>query len=274
MSDSPRPSSATQKAPTAREPAGEGGHLECSPGPSAMTVKTKDGRVLQVPAGWALLPPGDAGLTRRVKQLGPSWGVAEMRGRKKFSRGLWAPSAHIEQARGELDAERATPAYQKKLDASRRRRAQEQADYVQEFEVMVADFLAFSAPWIQDQAAMARAVSEHATPVGSGTVARTERIPVAQRAEAAVIAWMRHQTTVYDSMKIERKKGARREVRRELAIESRRLLDRHRGPERHAPASCPLCQAIAPLLPPGLSSLSIRRWGCSWSRPLDGLGLR
>jgi hypothetical protein len=45
---------------------------------------------------------------------------------------------------------------------------------------------------------MAWAVTDHATPVGSGTVARTKRIPVEQRAEAAVIAWMRHQTTGYD----------------------------------------------------------------------------
>jgi len=48
------------------------------------------------------------------------------------------------------------------------------------------------------------AVSQHATPVGSGTVARTERIPIQQRAESAVIAWMRHQTTAYDNMKIAR----------------------------------------------------------------------
>lgn len=40
-----------------------------------------------------------------------------------------------------------------------------------------------------------RVVTHHATPVGSGTVARTKRIPVEYRAEAAVIAWMRHQTT-------------------------------------------------------------------------------
>jgi Fe-S cluster biosynthesis and repair protein YggX len=49
---------------------------------------------------------------------------------------------------------------------------------------------------------MSKLVTAHATPVGSGTVARTERIPLEQRAESAVIAWMRHQTTAYDSMKI------------------------------------------------------------------------
>jgi tryptophan-rich sensory protein len=49
---------------------------------------------------------------------------------------------------------------------------------------------------------LADAVTQHATPVGSGTVARTECIPTHERAEAAVIAWMRHHTTAYDEMAI------------------------------------------------------------------------
>jgi hypothetical protein len=36
-------------------------------GPTPNTVRTADGKVLTVPAGWVLLPPGDAALTRRVK---------------------------------------------------------------------------------------------------------------------------------------------------------------------------------------------------------------
>ena len=78
---------------------------------------------------------------------------------------------------------------------------------------------------------LARAVADHATPVGSGTVARTKRIPVEERAEAAVIAWMRHQTTAYESMKIARIKGKRREVRRMLAQRSKELLSRYRRGE-------------------------------------------
>ena len=49
---------------------------------------------------------------------------------------------------------------------------------------------------------MADAVTLGATPVGSGTVARTARIPSHERAEASVIAWMWHRTTAYDQMKI------------------------------------------------------------------------
>ena len=41
-----------------------------SPGNSERTVRDSHGRVLEVPAGWALLPPGDAALTRRVKAAG------------------------------------------------------------------------------------------------------------------------------------------------------------------------------------------------------------
>jgi hypothetical protein len=74
---------------------------------------------------------------------------------------------------------------------------------------------------------------------------RTKRISVDRRAEAAVIAWMRHQTTAYDHLAIPRVKGARRQVRRDLADISRAVLDLHRRPEPHAPsAPCPLCQAL------------------------------
>jgi hypothetical protein len=52
------------------------------------------------------------------------------------------------------------------------------------------------------------------------TLARTKHIPVEQRAEATVIAWMRHKTTGYEGMAIPRIKGKRREVRRMLARRS------------------------------------------------------
>src|SRR6185369_198978 len=90
---------------------------------------------------------------------------------------------------------------------------------------------------------LARAVTDHATPVGSGTVARTKRIPVEQRAEAAVIAWMRHKTTGYDGMSIPRVRGKRREVRRMLARRSHELLERYRRGEP-VREDCPLKKAL------------------------------
>ena len=46
-----------------------------TPGPTPNTVRAADGRVLTVPEGWVLLPPGDAALTRRVKAAGDHWVV-------------------------------------------------------------------------------------------------------------------------------------------------------------------------------------------------------
>jgi hypothetical protein len=75
-------------------------------------------------------------------------------------------------------------------------------------------------------------------------VARTKRIPIERRAEAAVIAWMRHQTTGYDGMQIQRVKGKRREVRRMLAARSQELLARYRRGGAAAVTSCPLAAAL------------------------------
>lgn len=215
-----------------------------TPGPDNRSVRTAGGEVLQPPEGWALLPPGDATLTRRVKAAGPSWTVQEKVGRKTFSRGVWAPPDVVDQVLAELGVERATPQYQQRREAGARRRQREQADYVEEFRRAVLDFLAFDARYTALAERLAQAVTEHATPVGSGTVARTKRIPVARRAEAAVLAWLRHQTTAYDDMKIARVKGKRREVRRLLAGQSRQLLAAYRKGDPVDQAHCPLQQAL------------------------------
>jgi hypothetical protein len=214
-----------------------------TPGPSPHTVLSLDGRVHPIPEGWVLVPPGDAALTRRVRAAGECWSVAEKRGRKVFSRGVWAPSATVERIRTELDAERATESYTRRRAADTDRRASAQAEYVEEFRSAVRAFLNFHATHADLADRLARAVTEHATPVGSGTVARTKRIPLSKRAEAAVIAWLRHQTTAYDSMKIPRVKGKRREVRRMLAQRSVELLNHYRRGEP-APENCPLQRAL------------------------------
>ena len=220
--------------------------LTCAPTKDPRQVRAPDGRILTVPIEWSCLPPGDAGLTRRVKAAGPSWTVVEKVGRKTFSKGVWAPAENIAAAKATLEAERATPAFAKKRAASVKRREVEQARYVEDFEGAVKRFLRFTPTFSVLEAALAQKVTVHATPVGSGTVARTERIPLEQRAESAVIAWMRHQTTAYDSMKVARVKGARRDVRRQLAEVSRVVLDLHRGRAPHPPEPCVLCVAVTP----------------------------
>lgn len=219
------------------------------PGPKPSTVRAPDGAVHAVPDGWVLVPPGDAALTRRIRAAGESWSVAEKRGRKVFSRGVWAPGATVERLTAELAAERATESYSRKREADTNRREKAQTEYVQEFRDEVRRFLNFHAAHAETADRLALLVAEHATPVGSGTVARTKRIPVAERAEAAVIAWLRHQTTAYDSMSIPRVKGKRREVRRMLARRSVELLERYRRGEP-IPETCPLRRALTPPAPP------------------------
>jgi hypothetical protein len=198
-----------------------------------------------VPEGWSLLPPGDPALTGRVKKAGSAWTVQEKRGRKLFSRGVWAPSSVIEQIRSDLLLERAEPAYARKLETGRKKRAEEQVRYEEDFTQAVRRFLAFAPRHAALGDRLAQAISAHAVPVGSGTVARTQRIPIERRAEAATIAWLRHATTGYDNMVIPRVKGMRREVRRMLAERSRQLLERYRRGEAIEVALCLLQRGLA-----------------------------
>lgn len=222
---------------------------EVRPAPLPRHVINERGALEPVPADWELLPPGDAALSRRVKQAGPTLTMIEVKGRKRFSRGIWAPAATLAQLRAELATERADPAYQRALDASRRRRTAAQVDYELEFHGAVVRFLAFHPRYELLARTVANLITEHATPVGSGTVARTARIPVEARAEAATIAWLRHQTTSYDSMQIPREKGRRRAVRRELAQRSLQLLEKYRSARPFDPAQCPLQRAVAAYVP-------------------------
>ena len=213
------------------------------PGPRPNSVINEYDIIIAVPEGWSLLPPGDAGLTRRVKAAGDYWVVQEKKGRRIFSKGIWAAAATIEKTRLELEAERLTESYSKRKESAAKRRDKVQLEYVEDFTGAVVAFLAFHQNHSELANKLAKVVADHATPVGSGTVARTKRIPVERRAEAAVIAWMRHQTTAYDSMSIARIKGERREVRRMLAQRSKSLLARYRK-EESSSEPCLLKEAL------------------------------
>lgn len=214
-------------------------------GANSRSVRTAKGQVLTAPPDWVLVPPGDPGLTRRVKASGPTWTVQTKHRNRMMSLGVWASGSAVAQIKADLAAERADPAYAKKQAAAAVRRDVKQAAYVEDFRGAVVAFLRFAPKWETLATRMADKVAAHATPVGSGTVARTERIPIERRAEAAVIAWMRHQTTGYDDMTIARVRGKRREVRRELAERSRRLLDGYRRGFDIDAQGCPLQCALA-----------------------------
>jgi hypothetical protein len=112
-------------------------------GPTPNTVRAADGSILTAPEGWICLSPGDAALTRRVKEAGDHWVVAEKKGRKVFSRGVWAPAATVERIRAELEVERSTESFAKKKEADVRRWEKAQAGYVEDFLGAVLAFLGF-----------------------------------------------------------------------------------------------------------------------------------
>lgn len=218
-------------------------HRIVQPGRKDGTVLADSGEVLTPPGDWAFLAAGDAAITRTVKTRGPTWVVQVKMGRRLIAKGLWASQADIVAAQAEVAAKRAAPEYARKRESTLARRAVKQQNYEGEFLAKVLAFLNFAARYQYEARLLAEMVTRHATPVGSGTVARTERIPVAKRAEAAVIAWLRHATTGYDSLRIARVKGKRREVRRQLAAKSVELLQAYRQ-GRDTGEDCPLQRAL------------------------------
>ncbi len=93
-----------------------------SPGPREQTVRDASGTVHSVPKGWILLPPGDAALTRRTKAAGKFWTVQEKKGRKVFSKGIYAPAETIAKLQKGLESERSTERYAKQKEAATKRR--------------------------------------------------------------------------------------------------------------------------------------------------------
>jgi hypothetical protein len=161
---------------------------------------------------------------------------------------VWAPADRIAAIRADLELDRSTDAYAKRHTPDTARRARKQNEYVEDFRGAVLAFLDFAPHHANLAERVANAVTQHATPVGSGTVARSRRVALEQRAESAVIAWLRHQMTAYENMKIPRTKGKRREVRRMLAGQSRRLLAQYRV-GKPVGAACPLRLALSKEFP-------------------------
>ena len=195
------------------------------------------------PPDWAFLKAGDAAVTRKVTASGPIWRVQIKKGRRIQSLGIWAPQSNISQAKVDVEAMRADPSYAKKQASAAKSRAKKQENYMAEFQLEVAKYLNFHASYADLQSKMAQLVTEHAIPIGSGTVARTSMIPVKERAGKAVIAWMRHKTTNYDNIKIARIKGERRKVRKQLAQRSLAILKQYRSGQPVA-TDCPLWKAL------------------------------
>ena len=207
-------------------------------------VFRSEGQEITIPEDWVFVPAGDPALTRRLKTSGLCYIEVRKRKNRIESVGLWTQKDRIDGIKATLEEDRATLQYVKKLEAARQKRAQAQQEYVNTFQDEVFNFLNFHPRYTNIALKLAWAVTKHATPVGSNTVARTQTIPLAQRVESAVIAWMRHQTTNYDSLGPMRVKGMRFAVRRSLAQESREILEQYRSGVDIDLETCPLANAL------------------------------
>ena len=206
---------------------------------------THDNKAITLPDGWIVVEAGDAALTRRVKSAGEYWVIKGMYRGKPTNVGLCAPAQTVDRLRSELATERQSPDYAKRLAAGRAYRERKQAQYEVDFEQTLLAWLNFAPRYHAIAQKLAKRVTSFATVVGSGTVARTQRISIEERARAAVIAWMRHCTTNYDEMYIERGNDRRRMVRRQLAQQSIALLNRYRRDADIDLDRCPLALALA-----------------------------
>ncbi len=207
-------------------------------------LKDKSGNVFIVPKDWANLPAGDASVTRKLKSLGPTWTVQEKKGRKTFSHGVWAQKEHLQQAKSLVEAQRADPKHQKKLAQAKVRREEKEEVFGEDFQQAIITFLNFHKKYQALVEQLAVLVKEHAVPVGSGTVARSSSVTLDDKAALAVMAWMRHQTSNYDSTSVPRIKGARRELRKKIARQSQRILAKYRSGEDADLRDCPLYKAL------------------------------
>ena len=73
-----------------------------------------------------------------------------------------------------IGASRVESVARRRREADARRRETTQAAYVEEFAAEVLAFLDFAPTFTESARKLAAAVTAHATPVGSGTVARTK----------------------------------------------------------------------------------------------------
>jgi hypothetical protein len=208
------------------------------------SLKDKAGTVFIVPASWANLPAGDASVTRKLKSLGPTWTVQEKKGRKTFSHGVWAAQEHIQEAKALVEAQRRDPKHQKKLAQAKVRREEKETVFGEDFQQAIITFLNFDKQYQTLVGQLAVLIKEHAVPVGSGTVARSSSVTLEDKAALAVMAWMRHKTSDYDSTPVARIKGARRELRRKIARQSTQILATYRSGESSNLQGCPLYKAL------------------------------
>ena len=147
---------------------------------------------LSLPVGWVFDPPGDVFVTREVKK-GTYRVLLKRRKGYTATLGVFCPEANLAGAEKRWDETAEYRAWQRAIGQSLRERAEER--YRAELEEAIIDLLGFRLQHAAMAREIARGAVAQATPVGSGRVGRTRRLPLSQRAEFAARTFICHRHT-------------------------------------------------------------------------------
>lgn len=148
--------------------------------------------------GWALLPSGDAFVTRSVKAGGMFWLAWLPRSRTRRHRrliGLLAPETSIIRAEGAAADSEAVRA--RRRESGARSRERQEGRYQDELRLAIVSYLAFTPEYQALAESIATEAAQRAAVVGSGRVGRTRVLPLEERAALAARAQIRHAHTDY-----------------------------------------------------------------------------
>jgi hypothetical protein len=154
---------------------------------------------IEIPDGWDFLPSGDTFVTRQVTAAGTYWLAWKpgSRGRGHRRRiGLWAPTEAIDAARAAAEQTEQARAVSRLAGARQRERREDR--YRSELHAAIVTYLDFADEHAPLAGEIADAAATRASEVGSGRVGRASTLALAERAELAARAHIRHHHTDYE----------------------------------------------------------------------------
>ncbi|MDC1106865.1 DUF2293 domain-containing protein [Prolixibacteraceae bacterium] len=213
-------------------------------------VKSTDGKLIDrngkeviIPRKWSFFPAGDAGVTRAITKQKNYIRVKELRGRRAISKGIWAPEELIQEAKQRMTKVRSSDIYRKQKLQREMRRDQIQEAFIESLEHAIRDRLSFHNCYKELEESLAKAIVDHSSPIGSGTVSRSSRLSIETKAEKAINGWVRHHLTPYEQLKIARTKGARRLARKMMIDKGNEVLVVYRKGQE-CPNPCPIHKSL------------------------------
>jgi hypothetical protein len=154
---------------------------------------------IEIPDGWDFLPSGDAFVTRHVTAAGRYWLAWKPRDRGRGHRrriGLWAPTEAIVAANAAAEQTSEARAVSRRAGARQRERHEDR--YRSELRAAIVTYLDFADKHAPLADRIADAAAARASEVGSGRVGRTSMLTLAEKAELAARAHIRHHHTDYE----------------------------------------------------------------------------